>query len=67
MLLQRLVHTLKGAASNVSAEAVRELAEQLESSVRDQQGDAALAGQLAALVPVFEACRQAIVHLPDSE
>ncbi|MBP7581580.1 MAG: PAS domain-containing protein [Vogesella sp.] len=67
VLLQRLAHTLKGAASNVSAEAVRERAEQLENSVRDQQGEAALAGQLAALVPVFEACRQAIVHLPDSE
>ena len=67
VLLQRLAHTLKGAASNVSAESVRELAEQLESSVRDQQPEPVLAGQLAALVPVFEACRQAIVQLPDSE
>jgi len=65
--LQRLAHTLKGAASNVSAESVRELAEQLESSVREQQPEPVLAGQLAALVPVFEACRQAIVQLPDSE
>ena len=67
VLLQRLAHTLKGAASNVSAESVRELAEQLESSVREQQPEPVLAGQLAALVPVFEACRQAIVQLPDSD
>ncbi len=67
VLLQRLAHTLKGAASNVSAESVRELAEQLESSVRDQQAEPVLAGQLAALVPVFEACRLAIMQLPDCD
>jgi len=63
--VQLLAHTLKGAASNVSAETVRLQAEQLESLARQEAEPDELARVLAqtqlALLPV----REAIAMLPD--
>ena len=63
--LQLLAHTLKGAASNVSAETVRGQAEQLESLARQGATAEALAAALAATVAALQPVRDAIAALPD--
>ncbi|MFN4237252.1 MAG: PAS domain-containing protein [Vogesella sp.] len=64
--VQLLAHTLKGAASNVSAEAVRQQAEQLESLVRQGATVAEMAAALAATVEALQPVRNAIAALPDA-
>ena len=63
--VQLLAHTLKGAASNVSAETVRQQAEQLESLARQGETVVAMAAALAATVEALQPVRDAIAALPD--
>ena len=65
--VQLLAHTLKGAASNVSAETVRQQAEQLESLARQGEMVAEMAEALAATVEALQPVRDAIAALPDVE
>jgi HPt (histidine-containing phosphotransfer) domain-containing protein len=58
---QRLVHGIKGAAANVSGEALRELAAQIEKACRDGQFEAA-AGQYPQLQVKFDQLKEEMTH-----
>ncbi|MEQ6290060.1 PAS domain-containing protein [Vogesella sp. GCM10023246] len=62
-LLLRLVHTLRGAAGNVSADEVARQAGEIEQAIRQGAAVATLAPQLAALLQQLAAVRQAVAAL----